>query len=88
MALFDMEVVEDETLQNLEQNKKERIEVTEQKRQAPVDESQVVHDMSDFIDTHDIVEDGASAAFEVRLSSFTFLVQIDGRRIYIPICQY
>ena len=71
-------IVGDEILQNLEQNKKERIEIAEQTRQAPVDESQAVPEMSDFIDTHDTVEDGA--AFEVRLSFFTLLVQVDGWR--------
>jgi len=77
----DPEVAEEKTRQNYEgQHKKEQIEIAEQTRQAPVDESQVVHEMSDFIDTHDTVEDGASTAFKVRLSFFTLLVQIDGRR--------
>ena len=81
--------MEEEKKQKLEgQHKKEQIENADGERQAPVDESQFTDEMSDFIDIHDIVEDGASAAFEVRLSFFTLLVQIDGRRIYIPIGQF
>ena len=81
--------MEEEKKQKLEgQHKKEQIENADGERQAPVDESQMVDDMCGFIDTHVSVEDGASAAFEVRLSFFTLLVYIEGRRIYIPIGQF
>ena len=72
--------MEEETRQKLEgQHKKEQIENAERKRQAPVDDSQMVDEMFGFIDTHSMGEGAAPTAFKVSLSFFTCLFHIDGR---------
>ena len=58
--------MEEETRQRQEgRYKQEQIENAERKRQAPVDDSQMVDEMFGFIDTHSMGEGAAPTAFKV-----------------------
>jgi len=71
LARIDSEVAEEDERQRREAAyKKQRIDVAEQRRNAPIDDSKMVDEVFGFVDQSDMYDGSAPSAFQVCQISF------------------